>query len=300
MGIPESQLQTWSNPGPQTSAKQTHESVRAALQFSSSPLIKRFSTTDLEIYLQGSYKNDTNIRGDSDVDLVVQLNAVWNQDLSSLLQTEQAAYKQAYSDSTYDWFNLKADTLAALKSYYGSAKVREGKKCINVETPYLACDVLVALQFRKYRRFFSVENQDFIEGIKFYIASESRWVINYPKQHYDNGVTKNTSTSQWFKPTVRMVKNARNYLAERKRISDDLAPSYFVQCLLYNVPNYCYGKSFGDTYCNVVNWLHKTDINTFRCENEQVLLFGNTPEQWDVNKARAFVSALIALWNNWQ
>ena len=39
-------------------------------------------------YLQGSYRNDTNIRGDSDVDLVLELNSVFKHDASVLSEYE--------------------------------------------------------------------------------------------------------------------------------------------------------------------------------------------------------------------
>jgi tRNA nucleotidyltransferase (CCA-adding enzyme) len=80
MGIPESQLQTWSHQGAVTTAKTTHESIRNALAANTSPIRDK----SYEVYLQGSYKNTTNIRGDSDVDVVAQLNSTFQDDLSAL------------------------------------------------------------------------------------------------------------------------------------------------------------------------------------------------------------------------
>lgn len=63
MAIPESQLETWSHQGAVTTAKTTADSIRNALDsYSSWP-----DGIYFEVYLQGSYKNDTNIRGDSDI-----------------------------------------------------------------------------------------------------------------------------------------------------------------------------------------------------------------------------------------
>ena len=77
MPIPESQLKTWSHRGAVRTAKQTHESIRKALEAYNWP-----SEAQYEVYLQGSYKNYTNIRGDSDVDVVVQLNSTFSHNLS--------------------------------------------------------------------------------------------------------------------------------------------------------------------------------------------------------------------------
>jgi len=77
MGIPESQLAIWSHQGAVTTAKATHESIRNALDS-----YRWTDGVDFEVYLQGSYKNNTNIRGDMDVDVVVQLNSSFYSNLS--------------------------------------------------------------------------------------------------------------------------------------------------------------------------------------------------------------------------
>src|SRR6266487_5390310 len=81
MAIPEAQLKTWSNQGAITSAIQAYEAVRRALQAEKSPLTQK--KIEYEVYLQGSYKNSTNFYGNSDVDVVVQLNSSYQRDISS-------------------------------------------------------------------------------------------------------------------------------------------------------------------------------------------------------------------------
>lgn len=71
MPIPDSILGTWSHHYSGTASKQAHVSIRKALD-SYSGWAKK---TKYDIFLQGSYKNDTNLRRDSDVDIVVQLAA---------------------------------------------------------------------------------------------------------------------------------------------------------------------------------------------------------------------------------
>jgi len=157
------------------------------------------------------------------------------------------------------------------------------------------------MQYRKYRRFRSIHDQDYVEGMIFYVPDESRWVVNYPKLHYNNGVKKNaqSTTNGWYKPVVRLFKNARTYLINRHVIATDLAPSYFLECLLYNVPDRNFGTSYQNTFYNVVNWLAKADCSPFLCQNEQLMLFGNSPEQWSTTKAKQFIGELIKLWSAW-
>ena len=83
MSIPESQLEVWSHQGAETTARATHEAIRAAIQQQTFPPGARF-----EVFLQGSYKSATNIRGDSDVDLVAQLSSSFWSDTSWLRPDE--------------------------------------------------------------------------------------------------------------------------------------------------------------------------------------------------------------------
>jgi len=288
MGIPESQLETWSHQGAVTTAKATHESIRKALDSYKWP-----NGVNFEVYLQGSYKNNTNIRGDMDVDVVVQLNSTFFNNLSK-------EYKERFGfiRAEYTWNDFREDVLTALIDYYGRDRVSEGNKAIKVQTPYLPADVVVCIQYRKYPPH-PVSESDFIEGMTFWTRRENRQVINYPKLHYYNGVNKHQNTNGWYKKSVRMFKNIRNYLKEENYIPDNLVPSYFLECLLYNVPDTYFGGSFRDTFCNVVNWLAEANFDNFVCQNEQIYLFGDTPEQWSIDSAHRFVQALIELWNNW-
>lgn len=294
MPIPESKLETWSHQGAVTTAKRTHESIREAL----SRYQRWPEGIEYEVYLQGSYKNDTNIRGDSDVDVVVQLNSSF---LSNLSEDQKRRF--GVMPATYDWQRFRSDVLAALQKYYGGQKVGEGRKAVKVQTPFLPADVVVCLQYRKYPQY-PKNATDYVEGMTFYVQDENRWVINYPKLHYANGVTKNAQprTNGWYKPTVRLFKNARTYLVERKVIPPDIAPSYFLECFLYNVPDSEFGSSFQDTFCKVVNWWlnNKANYSQFVCQNEQLFLFGNSTEQWSEERASRFVTEMVNLWKNWK
>ena len=79
--------------------------------------------------------------------------------------------------------------------------------------------------------------------------------MNYPKEHSRNGSAKSAQTWDRYKRTVRMFKNARNYLESSGKISADLAPSYFIECLLYNAPDLGFQHSFQNTYAAIVKWV---------------------------------------------
>jgi hypothetical protein len=283
MAIPESQLKTWAHQGAITTAKATADSIKNALNsYANWP-----DGADPEIYLQGSYKNDTNIRGDSDVDVVAQLNSNFYSNLS-----EEQKRTLGLSPASYRWTNFREDVLKALKNYYGQSQIIEGNKSLKVRANNgrLPADVVVCSQYKKYK---TVNSSDYVRGICFWTKNDNRQVINYPKIHYANGVSKHQNSSEWYKPVVRLFKNSRG------NISRDATPSYFLECMLYNVPDSKFGKSYGDTFCNVVNWLNETSLDNLVCQNGQLKLFGLTQEQWDTNQAKAFIKNLISLWNNW-
>jgi len=299
MGIPESQLHTWSKQGAVQTAKATHESLRNALT-AKTPSIR---DKDFEVYLQGSYKNGTNIRGDSDVDVIARLNSTFKPDTSELSEHEKILWKAAHSDATYLWTDFWKDVVQALEAYYGASVVSPGNKSVKVAkgSGRLPVDVVVCLVHRKYQRFGTIADQLYVEGIAFYALREKRWVINFPKAHYDNGVKKNAQhrTNGWYKPTVRIFKNARTYLVDKGIIADTLAPSYFLESLLYNVPDEYFGTSYRLTFSRPIGWLISSFANgrfqDFKCQNEQLPLFGGTPEQWSPINALELLRRLIEL-----
>jgi hypothetical protein len=299
VSISESQLAAWANQGAVTTAKATRVSIYTAL--SSADKLKA-RVGDAEVFLQGSYANDTNIRGDSDVDVVAHPKDIWVPDTSHLSPQEAERQAREYSKSDYYWSDFRGDVLSVLQGYYGAQNVTHGNKSLKLKagSGRLAADIVPVLLYRRYQRFVSVNDQKYVEGIWFK-AKDGCEVINYPKQHYNNGVGKNAQarTSGRFKPVVRLFKNARTYLIDHDKIADDLAPSYFLQCLLYNVPDNQFAPRYQDTYTNVLKWLRSASLTTFRCQNEQLPLFGTTPEQWSIANAQALIKALTVLWDGW-
>ena len=183
-----------------------------------------------EFYLQGSYRSDTNIVGNSDVDVALELKSSTYYDTSSLSYYEQGLVDASYGPASYDWNDFRRETLKALEAGFGREVVSQGNKSIKLRSdpPMLAADVVVCAEHRRYTSRFS-----YVEGITLLALQDRRWIVNYPKEHYKDGAAKSSRTWDRFKRTVRMFKNARNHLESTGRIRADLAPSYFVECLLY-------------------------------------------------------------------
>lgn len=153
MAIPEPQLETWAKQGAITTAKATADSIKNALNsYSYWP-----RGIEFEVYLQGSYKNDTNIRGDSDVDVVAQLNSTFYSNLS-----EEQKRILGLTPASYDWSDFQSDVLQALKTYYGQGQITEGNKSVKIKANNgrLPADVVVCCQYRRYR---AVNSYNYVE-----------------------------------------------------------------------------------------------------------------------------------------
>jgi hypothetical protein len=279
MGIPEKQLETWSRRGAITTSANTRDAIYTALDLALSEAVFR----DYEVYLQGSYRNHTNIIGESDVDIVIQLNSTYQSNYSGLTADRVHHYESLASPATYHWSDFNKDVVHALESAFGSSNVQRGTKCIKVAgngSTRRDADVVVALHYRDYRPTRPI-SAPYVDGIVFYARSDFREIINYPKPHYENGVAKSTSTWDRFKPTVRVFKNMRNKMIDNRYITKDVAPSYFLQCLLYNAPDGVFTDSHGVTILEILQWymgLSPQDLAKLYCQNGQTYLFGATPE----------------------
>jgi hypothetical protein len=263
----------------------------------------RISALAPAIYLQGSYRNATNIVGDSDVDVVVELESTFRRDVSRLDSTQEELQKSAYAPSNLTWADFRADVLQTLRDYYTPARVEESDKCVKVTFGLgrIAADIVPALQLRKYDYFYTTALQSSTDGI--YFENRARISItNFPKQHISNGEAKNGAdrTNGWYKPTVRMFKNARNRLLNDNLLAEGDCPSYCIECLIYNAADYCFGPTYQETYRKVLDYLWKLPFNSTLSQNGIIPLFGPSPVQWNMDTATKVLAALRNLSANWR
>lgn len=297
MAIPESQFDTWAHQGSITQSSSTYQTVRTALEASSA----LYADKDYKVFLQGSYGNDTNIYAESDVDTVIRLDSIFRGDISGLPWDQQAAYRQVFGgNATYTFSEFKQGVETRLTTAFGSDFVVPGNKAIKIKPNQSRrnADVVPCFQYRRYTRYMSVYDNSYISGIIF-PSSNNGEIINFPKMHSDNCTTKHQASGTWFKPTVRIFKNMRSRLVSEGMISKDTAPSYYIEGMLYNVPNSLFGVSYRDTFCNCVNWLNQADRSLLNCAHEQNRLLGYGNVQWPADKCTQFLDGLAKLWNEW-
>lgn len=296
MPIPEQQLTVWSGQGAIAGSRDTYATVKLALEANDADYASKL----YEVFLQGSYRNDTNVYAESDVDVVICLKTVFYHDLTLIGTVEQAAFKNAFSDGKDTLSDFKVGVLKVLRQRFGTV-VQPTAKAITVPAANgrRNADVIVAADFRRYRRFNSLGDQQYDEGICFWNDRNER-IANYPKQHSENCTTKHQATQSWFKPTVRILKNMRQRLVDNNTIDKSLAPSYFIEGLLYNVPNTLFGTSYELTFLQSMEWLLTNDRAKWVCANYQYYLLGNSNVQWPTANCDTFLTQILKLWQGWQ
>lgn len=301
MPIGTDRLETWASykGGAIKSAKDTHERIRANIEDSGSILNDREIKFDTK--LQGSYANDTIVRASSDVDILVRLrDPFWSNKTELTTAEEEQFYApgQYRKRSDYGYSDFREDVYDVLVSAYGSDAVTDGDKAIQVETPSLplSADVVPAMEYRHYKVFSPSER--YIEGIVFWSNSGQR-IVNYPDYHIRNATQKQKNTNNRFKPTARMFKRARGAMVNKGIIdTKGLAPSYCVECLVWNVDdNVIDQNNLQDRYCDVVTHLNSANLQNFRHEHDLLDLFGSANTDWNTADATTFISGLSQLWD---
>jgi hypothetical protein len=161
-------------------------------------------------------------------------------------------------------------------------------------------DVIVAFEYRRYYKFKASYDESHATGMCFF-ASDGTRIANYPKQHSENLTAKHHATGNKFKPLVRIFKNMRSKLIDDGLIAEGSAPSYYIEGLLYNVPNDKFVGDYQDIFLNILKWLYETkDRTEFVCANEQYyLLRDNSHTCWACADGEKFINGAIKLWNEW-
>jgi len=282
MPIPDSILGSWSHHHSGTASKQAHVSIRDALASYTGWAVE----SKYDIFLQGSYKNDTNLRRDSDVDIVVEL-ATGLQPQVAMRCDIQLEHNQAHKLAHKRWKSFRSHVLKALRFAYGVESVAPGRKSLKLAKGKIPApsDVVVTVRCGT--------------GIAIYLPDEHRWATSYPKQHHASGLIKEQDTNSRYKRTIRMFKAARNHLVENQAIRDGTAPSYFIECLLHNVPDDLFRSSLAQSYKGIVEYLATTELQQFKCQNRIRELFSQSRDLWSIDKAQRFIQALGLLWEKW-
>lgn len=193
--------------------------------------------SSIKVYAKGSYANQTNVRADSDVDVVVENRDLYyyryNPTSSTPAPDPNASPYTGRWDDKDEW---RTEVTRALYNAFGTSQVdTSGKVALTIaEVPGSrpSADVVPSFEFRR----FDAADRSVVHHGSRVFSTDGKAIDNFPAQQKSNGVEKDRLTSGRYKKYVRALKSAENYLAENGTISD--LPSYFMECLVWNVPNH--------------------------------------------------------------
>ena len=94
-------------------------------------------------------------------------------------------------------------------------------------------------------------------------------------------------------------------MVNRGYVDKKLAPSYFLECLIYNSDNINFRKNgYNEIAISIINQFDRDLKNgmiiNYLVQNEQDKLFGTSDLQWNIEDATTFVTQLIKFWNEYK
>jgi hypothetical protein len=282
----EAQFREWAKPPGKTEKDRCDNAasaIRNAIKASD-----KLRTRGVSIFAQGSYRNNTNVRKDSDVDIGILCTDTFFHDP---LPEDWTQERLGFSDATYHYDQYKNEVEEALVNYFGRSAVSRGNKAFDVhETSYhVEADVAAFFEHRRYKG-----DGTYLEGVELRTDKENHRIINWPEQHYENGVGKNNATGTRFKSIVRVLKALSNEMAGQG-IRDADVLGFLIECLVWNVPN---GEFQNSTYrANVRaalaflfnNTRSHEDCKEWAEVSDLIYLF-HSDQKWTWQQAHAFTS----------
>src|SRR5882724_6672272 len=233
----------WADPPGDTSQDKCEKSVRAVRKAIEASEVLR--EKNIVVLHQGSYRNRTNVRSDSDVDICVLCK---NSLFFDIPQDSRPADYGLSIPAIYPYQSFRTDVDSALRSYFGAGSIKLGDKAFDIHANSYRTDADVVACF-PYVRYQS--NGYSPQGTAFCTTGGLR-IINWPDQNYDNGVTKNNETGRRFKDAVRILKNLRKEMEDANIASAETIKSFTVESLVWNVPAEGFGRG---TYTADIRWI---------------------------------------------
>jgi hypothetical protein len=229
------------------------------------------------------------------------------ENLQHLSSGQRLRFADAYEPTSYGWREFRSDVVAAIRERYF---ISEGRRCLSVHhwdsLVRVPADVLPAIEYRNYHRFVRLGLEEYDEGVYFRHRNGTA-ITNFPKLHCANGIRKARATADRSKAAVRCVKNARNHLKECPDLSDQQqktvgsAASYYLECLVHNVPDRVFDGNMPDVLRETAGWLvccsGTPEWPKLLCQNEIIHLFGRGPDQWTTTTAAEVVKHLHGMFD---
>ncbi len=259
-----------------------------------SRLAPYFDPNDVAIYLQGCYACHTNTRFQSKLEIIVEVKKTREYDYNTMIRTDMKMRDNFFIDFDH-YFDVQ---------HFKNLLAEEIRKILRVKVSMEKTTILVPafgnLQHSidifpcfKYK-YFRPEGGS-IRSKLVYDQSVDEHFLMFTNLHTVNGNLKDNITQGNFKKIVRLVKNIVA-ISAREDNNIHYVRGYYIECLLYNVPNEMYFSHDGklsSVFLKVINWLNFANLDDFVCQNQIWSLWGNADGFWHQSAARQFINDLI-------
>jgi len=286
--ITEAVLSTWTAPSSDSEKDKQDRAERMIRQAIDEH--DPFKSCSLKVYAKGSYANNTNVRSDSDVDIAVECTDAlyWEEEEKGNRQVSTEPYKGIWTPT-----KLRAELVLAMQKKFPNQVDTSGVTAIqiNANSARVNADVVPCFSYRYYMRH---GNRD---GTKIF-KTDGKSIVNYPLKQIKHGRDKNNRTNYNYKKCVRILKRIENAMAKEAKFKE--LPSYFIECLAYNCPDYIFTRdTWSQTLREILIFIYNALEGDEPSEerwvevNECFYLF-HSQQKWNRQDGRAFAHAA---WN---
>lgn len=287
----EDTLTSWTKPpsdSEQTRLETSERMVREAISED-----KKLSKESTETFGQGSYANDTNVRLNSDIDINVRYTGGFYFDLPKEKTREDLGLT---NPSSYSYSEFKDDVETALVNKFGRDYVKRDDKCITIKgtAQRVQTDVVPTWNYRRY-----AANGSHVLGAKFK-ADGGTWIVNFPKQHIENGIHKNSNTQKRFKRLTRLYRKLRYKMKDDGVTFNSNITSFLLECLVWNVPNRIMNDydTWTDRLKQSIIYIHEQTKEEDTCkewgEVSELLYLFHSDRKWSRTDVNQY---MVQLWN---
>ncbi len=244
----------------------------------------------IEVFGQGSYSNDTNVKLNNEIDINVRYMDNFYLDLQQEKNDSDFGLNARCNYSSLEFKSAVENTLV---NKFGKEAIERNDKYIYVKgnVNRIAQYIVPTCQYRRY------SGKDSYEvGVKFQ-TDKGDWISNFPLQHIANAKTKNYRTQNKFKHLVRIFKRLRYKMIEDGDYIK--APSFLLECLAWNIPDKIYNDN--DSWSKLLKqsliYLFNNIRNPNLCKNwyeaSGLLPLFHSDRKWTVEDVNIF---LVRVW----
>lgn len=263
--------------------------VRRAIAASS-----KLKDRNIKVFPQGSFRNRTNVRRESDVDVgIVCFDTFFE-------IYPEGTTRETFGNipASYVYSQFKNEVGEALADYFGASAVTRGNKAFDVkETSYhIEADAAPFFEHRRYSR-----DGAFVSGVELRPDNGMpERVINWPEQHYGNGNAKNDRTRRSYRALARILKNLRNDMDDARIGAAAPIIGFLSECLIWNVPdeNFAHSTYSGDLHA-ALTFLYNNTKGDAACnewgEVSELKYLFRTGQKWTRQQANDFI---LAAWRH--